>query len=278
MRHDLKTPLNAIITAPQMIKSEIPLQPEQSDYLDMIEDAGYRMLEMINLSLDMFKMERGSYAFRPAPVDIVAILQKIKRETSAMADEKKITTRLLMDGEPAGEKIGFTVIGEELLCYSMLANLLKNAIEASPANETVTIALKHEEDLGEIHIHNRGAVPEAIRERFFEKYVTQGKSSGTGLGTYSASLITRTQGGDIRLRSSEPEGTTITVSLPADFTRDKAKGTDKGLKDTSSGGLEKLKAMTLPSLRVLLADDDEFALRIMKKRHISKHVWPQNPS
>lgn len=65
-----------------------------------------------------------------------------------------------------------------------------------------------------VAIHNFGAVPEGMRERFFEKYATAGKSTGTGLGTYSARLIAETQRGGIRMDTSETEGTTITVSLP----------------------------------------------------------------
>jgi signal transduction histidine kinase len=105
------------------------------------------------------------------------------------------------------------MLGEGLLCYSMLSNLVKNALEASPEGGVVTIGLCTGAQ-PEVTVHNMGAVPEAIRDRFFEKYATQGKSSGTGLGTYSAQLIARTLGGDIHMRTSEQEGTTVTVRFP----------------------------------------------------------------
>ncbi|ETR72322.1 MAG: hypothetical protein OMM_07573, partial [Candidatus Magnetoglobus multicellularis str. Araruama] len=65
-----------------------------------------------------------------------------------------------------------------------------------------------------ISIHNKGAVPEAVRENFFEKYTTSGKPNGTGLGTYSAKLIAETLGGSITMASSEKLGTMITLSFP----------------------------------------------------------------
>jgi signal transduction histidine kinase len=68
--------------------------------------------------------------------------------------------------------------------------------------------------LAEIAIHNQGSVPEAIRESFFEKYVTAGKQSGTGLGTYSARLMAETQNGSIHLETSDAEGTTVTIRMP----------------------------------------------------------------
>ncbi|MEI6215479.1 MAG: hypothetical protein WCP10_15365, partial [Desulfuromonadales bacterium] len=48
-------------------------------------------------------------------------------------------------------------------------------------------------------------------------YVTHGKKTGTGLGTYSAQSAARTQHGDISMQSSEEAGTLITISLPKIF-------------------------------------------------------------
>jgi signal transduction histidine kinase len=66
-----------------------------------------------------------------------------------------------------------------------------------------------------VDIHNFGVVPEEIRANFFSKYVTFGKKGGTGLGTFSAKLITDTLGGEISFTTSEEMGTTVTVVLPA---------------------------------------------------------------
>ena len=64
-------------------------------------------------------------------------------------------------------------------------------------------------------LDNSGAVPAAIRARFFDKFVTQGKDGGTGLGTYSAKLLTEAQHGSISLEVSDADNrTTITVELP----------------------------------------------------------------
>jgi K+-sensing histidine kinase KdpD len=65
-----------------------------------------------------------------------------------------------------------------------------------------------------IRIYNQGAVPEHIRDRFFEKYVTSGKKRGIGLGTYSAKLMAETQHGSVAMATSEQDGTTVTIQLP----------------------------------------------------------------
>ena len=65
---------------------------------------------------------------------------------------------------------------------------MKNAVEASPSGETIAINVDDGE-LARVSIHNAGAIPEAIKGRFFEKFVTAGKKNGTGLGAYSARLM-----------------------------------------------------------------------------------------
>jgi len=86
-------------------------------------------------------------------------------------------------------------------------------VEASPKKETITVAMNQGEGIS-ISIHNQGAVPVEIRDTFFEKYATAGKSGGTGLGTYSARLIAETLGGQIALDTSEQLETTIHISFP----------------------------------------------------------------
>lgn len=106
----------------------------------------------------------------------------------------------------------FEVPGEYFLFYSLLSNLIKNAIESSPQNEKIHIRLSNNNHI-RIAIHNQGAIHESIRENFFEKYVTFGKKYGTGLGTYSSKLITETMGGEISMISSEESGTTIAITF-----------------------------------------------------------------
>ncbi|OQX27662.1 MAG: hypothetical protein BWK80_04130 [Desulfobacteraceae bacterium IS3] len=213
-RHDLKTPLNAIIGLPDLLTLKGPVNAEQEKIIGMIRESGYKMLNMINRSLDIFKMERGIYLFHPEPADMLQTVGKIAVETQDIAWNKRISLKVLLRGAPPAPEDNFIVMAEELLCYSMLANLIKNAIEASPDKEKVTISFSEESDEAVIRIHNKGAVPEDIRERFFEKYVTSGKTTGTGLGTYSARLMAEIQKGRISMTTSESEGTTVTIRFP----------------------------------------------------------------
>ena len=104
-------------------------------------------------------------------------------------------------------------MGDAMLCYSLFNNLIKNACEAAPQRSLVSVMLLNLDPLC-ILIENTGTVPAEIRARFFDKYATGGKQDGNGLGTYSANLMAKAQGGFIDLHvSDETNKTTLTVTL-----------------------------------------------------------------
>ncbi|MBF0271499.1 MAG: hybrid sensor histidine kinase/response regulator [Magnetococcales bacterium] len=214
VRHDLKGPLNAIIGMPSVLIAEWNLDEEQAKSLQVIEDAGFRMLEMINRSLDLYKMERGSYRVMAKPVDVLLVLRRILSELNRLMNTRKLVMRILVQGRPVQGEERFLVLGEELLCHSMLSNLLKNGVEASPRGEELLVDLTRDQEMAQIRMGNKGSVPEAIRGTFFDKFVTSGKSNGVGLGTYSARLIVNTLGGTIRLDASREGETVIVIRLP----------------------------------------------------------------
>ncbi len=204
-RHDLKNPLAAIINRSSTLLDDLRIGMEQKEEIKEIQDSSYEMLSMINRSLDLYKMETGTYQFKPEPVDLVAVTQSVVKESRINANEWGVS--IFFDAPQA-----CICEGEELLCYSMLSNLVRNAVEASPKKGEVKVVMQCEGGVS-VSIHNQGAIPPEIREKVFEKYVTAGKTGGTGIGAYSAKLMIQTQGGSIDVETSDQEGTTFTVRL-----------------------------------------------------------------
>ena len=211
-RHDLKSPLTVIIATSQMLCAMEHIDNDTKTSITSIEKAGYRILEMVDRSLDLLKMEKGIYKVEMQPVDVLQIINKIKQDTSLICTKNRISIDIFVNGKNISNN-KFVINGESLLFYSMLSNLIKNAIEASPVEKHITINLLREKYLT-IKIHNYGTVPLNIRDTFFDKYVTYGKKDGTGLGTYSAKLIAKNLNGSIQMNSSEAEGTIITITFP----------------------------------------------------------------
>ncbi|MDP3427834.1 MAG: ATP-binding protein, partial [Humidesulfovibrio sp.] len=213
IRHDLKTPLNGIISLPQIILAGSNLSPDQIECLGYIEMSGKKMLRQVDMALDIMKIERGHFLYQAYSLDLLELCRVIIHDMEESIQRKKLSVEVLLQGEPLTESGRFDVSAEERLCFPMLANLIANAIEASPMGERVTINLTEGAE-HVVSIRNLGPVPPDIRERFFEKFVTSGKSKGTGLGTYSAWLFAKAQGGAVELDASEDGATTVVVRLP----------------------------------------------------------------
>ncbi len=209
-RHDIKNPLNAILALTHTLADSDNLRTEQRECIAAMTESAQYVLNMINHSLALQRMEMGSYQLTPVTFSLAELLEKVIVETrSAFGELEVIFHQLSLDP--------MLVRGEELLCHALLSNVIRNAAEASPNHSPIRIRFKADTKNAqvELRIHNLGAVPLSLRDTFFEKYATAGKAQGTGLGTYSAKLMAETQGGTLTMHTNDATGTVLTLTLPA---------------------------------------------------------------
>ncbi len=213
MRHDLKSPLNGIIGLPELLLMDDNLTEDQRASLQMIRDSGRKMLDMINLSLTIYQIESSTYEYTPATFDLIHAIRQVMADNGTAVRARRVDLHLSIHGNGGQEPTRILVNGEELLAFSIFSNLIINAVEASPRGEAVEIDIWRS-DAVVVSIWNLGAVPSAIRDQFFDKYVTSGKKKGTGLGTYSARLLSEVQGWTISMETDEERGTTVSIRIP----------------------------------------------------------------
>jgi len=221
IRHDLKHPLVGIISLPELLLMSQDISEQDKEVLRIIQNSGKKMLQLIDSSLALYRIEAGNHRLQLQRFDLAEELRSIKVELASHLETYGLELQLFCNGIMGCPEPGLVVCADPVLFPFMLANLIKNAMEASPPGNVVTVRVNlnetgREDEAGELEIsvHNIGAVPEAVRGNFFEKFVTYGKKSGTGLGTYSARLITQAHGGEITMQTSEQTGTLVTVRLP----------------------------------------------------------------
>ncbi|WP_051694098.1 two-component system sensor histidine kinase NtrB [Desulfohalovibrio reitneri] len=217
-RHDLKSPLAGVGGLARLLSRSENLSDKEREWAREITRLSERMLGSIQRSMDFLRMEEGTYELKPENLDLADMLDGLHREFQSTAQDFQVNLVYRVNDEEIPpdnlRQTGFPHRGEADLLHRMLENLLKNAIEATPAGETVTLDLRRETGKTVITIHNPGTIPREIRDRLFEPYVSHGKKTGTGLGTTSARLIARIHGGDITFTSTEDQGTTLRVELP----------------------------------------------------------------
>ena len=214
-RHDLKSPLTGIINILKIVEGD-NLFEDQMKMLKLVEQSGRKMLNLINSSLEIYKIENGIYQSKATLCDPVKI---VTENADMLAMSLRIIRDLIQiqvrtDVHESVHEGGLSILTDNLLLDIVAMNLMKNALEASDPDMPVIVDMSVEQDDLVLTISNSRPVPAEVRERFFEKYASAGKKGGTGLGTYSAFIMTRAMGGTIDMETSDETGTKVTVRIP----------------------------------------------------------------
>jgi DNA-binding response OmpR family regulator len=215
--HDLKTPIQVVLGAAQIMqRSKNQDEANRQKLLQEQINACFTMIDMLNRTMVLYKMEQDNCPVNVTPVDVMPVFDRISMAFSKRMAKKQVQLHISINGAPAEAGSPCIISCDEMLFYIMINNLFSNALEASPDGGIVAIRILGPErgDI-KIEIENQGLIPKPIRHKFFDKFVTYGKSQGTGIGTYSARLTAQLHGGSIHFSLSKQAGTTtISVCLP----------------------------------------------------------------
>jgi two-component system sensor histidine kinase/response regulator len=199
--HDLKAPLNNILFETYRLTDKKAARS--------INRAVNNVVNMVNNSLNVYKIEQGIYTLIPQVTNLNLLIDDAINAISSISHDKKIHFAL------HGFDSEYAIMVEPLLCLSIFNNLIKNAVEASPVNHTITIELTHDNNDICFKLTNHGIIAKHLRSSLFEKYSSSNHSTGTGLGTYSAKLMTDVQHGEISFTIINEQQTQFIVKLPA---------------------------------------------------------------
>ncbi len=207
--HDIQNTAGAIVGVTQLLDS---LDPSEIDcwqeYSPMLKHASNQLIEEIQEQRQLLAAENGDLHVEIMRFRSTGILSEVKDIYTYhnVAYQKQICI------DPQSEEM--ILWGDPVLTRRILSNMTKNALEASPANETVTLGCKKENDRAYFWVHNSSVIPRAVQLQLFHRSFST-KGYGRGLGTYSMKLLTeRYLQGKIGFTSNETEGTTFFAWLP----------------------------------------------------------------
>lgn len=213
--YQLRTPLNAIMGFAEILNNRYfgDLNERQFEYTESIIDASQRLLSLINDILDLATIEAGYMALERRPVEVHAMVRNVHELMREWAGKQNLKITVSCD---AG--IGL-IDADERRLKQALYNLVSNAIKFTPAGGKITLSARRADGRLTLTVADTGiGIPEADQRRVlgrFEKAHPNSRHSGVGLGLALVKSLVEMHGGQLELKSTPGEGTTVSCILPA---------------------------------------------------------------
>jgi signal transduction histidine kinase len=208
--HDLRNPLNTVLTTARLMTMRNELPPESNKRLGRIITSGVRMQRMIEQILDVARdrLAGGIPVERTLPRDLVPLVTRIVDEVRAA--NPGITVELR-----ATECIASV---DQDRFEQVVSNVLGNATVHGDTTKEIRLELGARDGFATLSVHNHGApIDSSLMPRIFDPFkysATQCRAPGLGLGLYISERIVTAHGGRIEVESSELLGTTFRVMIP----------------------------------------------------------------
>jgi len=206
--HDLKNPMHVIMGYLEMLKART--RSEQD--LEQIQIIEVQLESILSMSRELLDFARGDITLEVDECDISAFLVHLVETYRPSFEPAGISLSYTERLDPGGDLM---MRIDRLRLSRVLMNLISNAREAVGPGGHILVRSWIRPGQTAIDVQDTGSgIPEEIRHKVFEPFVTSGKSSGTGLGLAIAKKIVEAHGGTISFYTETHSGTTFTIVLP----------------------------------------------------------------
>ena len=269
--HEVRTPLTLILAPLDRLIVSLRESPYASD-LGLIQKNANRLLRVINQILDFRKVEGKQEKLAVREIDLVPFVGEIKSYFDSMGSVRAISYTFTSSMKQC------TLWIDPDLLEKVLVNLLSNAFKFTPEGGSVRIELTEEEDRVFIRVIDTGSgIQPGNLPHLFDRFYTEDRSMGTGIGLQLVKEYIHMHGGEIHVKSEPGQRTTFTVCLR----KGKAHFEDSDLMETSvshqayeasrldDSETKEILSKTYPYTILITEDDDE--VRGFLERELSLH-------
>jgi len=167
-----------------------------------------QLIDAIQAHRDLVQAESGDLQTMPRPIRTRTALEELRLQylRHSTAVDRAVDLDDVWDG---------LVVTDRQLLLRVLGNMLKNALEATPAGGAVSIACAEHGDEVLFSVHNEQVMPDDVQLQVFQRSFTTKGQPGRGIGTYSMKLFGEQYlGGKVEFTSTASQGTTFTLAVP----------------------------------------------------------------
>jgi PAS domain S-box-containing protein len=215
MSHELRTPLNAIVGYNSLLLDGAfgELSVEQTQVLHRVDKSASELLELINATLDVTRLETGRLPLDVREVSLKDLIAEVDAETRDMREKPGLNFVWQLPQHLPRLRT------DPLKLKVILKNLIGNAVKFTE-HGSVTVEVRRLPSKVEFSVADTGiGVEPAARTVIFEAFRQADSSDtrrygGVGLGLYVARRLAESLGGDISLESAVGRGSTFKVSVP----------------------------------------------------------------
>jgi len=207
--HDIINTVGGIHGLAELLNGTLPhiSSEQEQEYHRWMLDLSGKLIDEILHQRKLMAAERGE--FKPE-LGIVAVNDLLCTVQALYASHDVAEGRSLV----LGEVCICNIVSDHQILSRILGNLVKNALESTPREGTVTLSCMESGEEVIFSVHNPGAIPRDVQLQLFRRSFSTKDGDGRGMGTYSIKLFgERYLKGKISFTSNELEGTTFTFTL-----------------------------------------------------------------